>query len=140
MPDDISKEVEDKLDDYGYGYSYFSLKELKEYDWNQTVVHVGVIPESSYVEMKNGKAPTCYSSSVWGRDIVTVSPDTMDKILNKNIERNTNLSYYVKTDFEPVTYKECCEYFIEDTIPSLEKLVPKDGSEEDVRIIFAFDC
>lgn len=141
LPNDITEEVKDKLDNYGHSYSYFTLKELKEYDWEQTVVHVGVITEEQYVKMKETKEnPTCWSGMVSGKDIVVVSADTMDKILSKSIDRNINVKYYVQTDFEPVTYKDCCMGFYEDTMSDLEKLIPENGTDEDVRIIFAFDC
>lgn len=141
LPEDVTDEVRNELEDYGYGYSYFTLKELKDYDWNQTVTHVGVITEEQYVEMKEtGQNPTSRSGGVWGKDIVTVSADTMDKILAKTIDRNDNLRYYVQTDFEPITYKDCCLEFHESTIPKLEALIPEGGTDEDVRIIFAFDC
>lgn len=141
FPDDITEEVKNELDGYGHSYSYFTLKELKEYDWNQTVNHVGVITEKQYVKMKETKAnPTCWSGMVSGKDIVVVSSDTMDKILSKTIDRNINIKYYVQTEFEPVAYKDCCLGFYEDTMSELENLIPENGTDEDVRIIFAFDC
>lgn len=141
FPDDITEEVENELDGYGHSYSYFTLKELKEYDWNQVVVHVGVITEEQYVKMKETKEnPTCWSGMVSGKDIVVISSDTMDKILSKKIDRNINVKYYVQIEFEPVTYKDCCLGFYEDTMSELEKLIPENGTDEDVRIIFAFDC
>lgn len=139
IPEDVSDEVKELLD-WGYGHSYFNLKELKEYDWDQEVVHVGVISEEAYVKMKNGELPTSRCGGISGKDIVTVDATTMDKILNGTTDRNNSINYYVQTDFPPVTYRECCKYFLEDTIPALEKLIPKNGTEEDVRIIFCFDC
>ena len=89
---------------------------------------------------ETGENPDCWSGGVSSRDIVTVSADTMDKILEKTIDRNLYLKYYVQTDFEPVTYKDCCLGFYEDTMSDLETLIPEGGTDEDVRIIFAFDC
>lgn len=141
FPDDITEEVKNELDGYGHSYSYFTLKELKEYDWNQTVIHVGVITEEQYVKMKETKEnPTCWGGMVSGKDIVVVSSDTMDKILSKTIDRNINIKYYVQTEFEPVAYKDCCLGFYEDTMSELENLIPENGTDKDVRIIFAFDC
>lgn len=140
IPEDVSEAVGGLLRDWYYGYSYLSLKELKEYDWNQTVTHVGVITEEQYIEMKeSGEHPSHWCGSTSGKDIVTVGTDTMDKILNKTLDRNTDLKYYVQTEFPPVAYKECCPYFYEDTLTELEKLVPSGGTNEDVRIVFAFD-
>lgn len=141
LPDDITKEVKKLLEDWGYGYSWFTLKELKEYDWNQTVNHFGVLSEEEYKKMREtGEHPECWSGGVWGQGIVTVDPNTMDKILDGATERNSDVRYYVQTEFPASTYRDCCENFIENTIPSLESLVPEDGTDEDVRIIFCFDC
>ena len=141
LPEDITDEVREELEDYGYGYSYFTLKELKDYDWNQIVMHFGVISEEQYIKMKEtGKNPDCWSLDIILRDIAIVSADTMDKILAKTIDRNHNIRYYVQTYFKPVTYKDCCLKFYEDTMSDLELLIPKGGTDEDVRIIFAFDC
>ena len=141
LPEDVTDEVRELLWDDGYANSYDTLKELKDYDWNQIVTHVGVISEVQYVEMKRtGENPESWSGDVSGWEIVVVSADTMDKILNKTISRNDRIKYYVQVDFNPITYRECCDNFLEDTIPALEELIPADGTEEDVRIIFNFDC
>lgn len=83
--------------------------------------------------------PDSWCGGVFGQDIVVVSADTMDKILNNTINRNNRVRYYVQVDFFASTYRECCNDFLESTIPALEELVPVDGTEEDVRIIFQFD-
>lgn len=141
LPDDITPEVAEMLDDWGYGYSWFTLKELKDYDWNQTAIHVGVLTEEQYKEMKEtGEHPKSWCGGCSGRDIVTVDSSTMDKILNKTMDRNLNIRYYVQTEFPAQTYKDCCWTFVEKTIPALEALVPEDGTDEDVRILFCFDC
>lgn len=141
LPNDVTSKVAELLEDYGYGYSYLTLKELKDYDWNQSITHVGVLSEKQYIEMKEaGEHPNSWSGGISGRDIVTVDANTMDKILDKTMDRNSNLKYYVQTEFPSQTYKECCLGFVEDTIPELEKLIPEGGTDEDVRILFAFDC
>ncbi len=82
FPNDISEDVKEHFyDNDWFGCSYLSLKELKEYNWEQ--------------------------------DVRTVSV--------------------------PTTYKECCEDFYKETIPALEQQIPDGGSDEDVRILFAFD-
>lgn len=143
IPNDVTQEVKTIFEDYGgYGYSWFTLKELKDYDWNQTVTHVGVLSESEYKTMKEtGKHPKCWRSGcISGGNIVVVDANTMDKIFNGTIERNRRLEYYVQGEFPAMTYRDCCETFVEDTIPALEALVPDGGTDEDVRILFCFDC
>ena len=141
FPDDITPEVKELLDDWGYGYSWFTLKELKDYDWDQKVTHVGILSEEAYKEMREtGKHPDAWSGGVWGRDIAVVDPNTMNKILDKAIERNRDIKYYVQTEFPASTYRDCCGNFLENTIPALEALVPEGGTDEDVRILFCFDC
>ena len=85
FPDDMTPEVRERLEDWGYGNSWYTLKELKEYDWNQTVTHSGVISEEQYIHMKEtGEHPDCWSRACSGRDIVTVDSSTMDKILTQD--------------------------------------------------------
>ena len=142
LPNDVTPEVQDELRDWdGHSYSWFSLKELKEYDWEQMVTHVGVLSENQYKAMKEtGEHPNSWCGGVGGRDIMTVDSVTMDKILNKTMDRDNNIEYYVQTEFPAKTYKDCCYTFVEKTIPELEALVPEDGTDEDVRILFCFDC
>ena len=141
LPNDVTPEVQDELRDWdGHSYSWFSLKELKEYDWEQMVTHVGVLSEDQYKEMKEtGEHPSSWCGSCCGGDIVTVDSSTMDKILNKTMDRDSNVKYYVQTEFPAETYKDCCYNFVEKTIPELEALVPENGTDEDVRILFCFD-
>ena len=138
-PEDMSF-IED--DFYGgHSASWLTLKELRDYDWEQTVQHYGVVSEDVYKEYrKSGNVPNSWSGGVWGRNIVTVDESTMDKILAKTMDRNANLEYYVQCKFKPVTYRECCSCFLDETLPSLEELIPEGGTAEDVRIIFDFDC
>lgn len=141
LPEDISEEVKELLRNDGYADSYYTLKELKDYNWDQEVTRIGVISEAQYIEMKKTREnPKSWCGDTRGWDVVVVSADTMDKILNKTISRNSRIKYYVQVDFFPITYRERCADFLENTIPALEELVPAGGTEEDVRIIFNFDC
>lgn len=141
LPEDASDEVKELLDNYGYGYSYFTLKELKDYDWEQQIVRVGVITEEQYVKMKETRQnPDTWCGGAGGRNVITVTADDMDRILSGKRNRDDSLEYYVRTEFYPTTYKECCEGFWKETIPALEEQIPDGGSDGDVRILFSFDC
>lgn len=140
LPKDITDEVKELLKDWGYGYSYFTLKEIKEYDWEQQIVHIGIISEEQYVKMKTTRQnPDTWYDSVGGENIVTVTETEMDRILKGEQRRENSLEYYVQMDLYPATYKECCDNFWKETMPALEKLIPDGGTDEDVRILFAFD-
>lgn len=141
VPSDASstyqKEVEDWNGD-GHSHSYFTLKELKEYDWNQATVLYGVVPEDYYKELKeSGESPTSYAGGVSGKDIEVVSEEQMEIILSGLIERDESIKYYVRMQWG-VTYKDVAQGFYEDSIKALEEL-SESKNQDDVRIVFFFD-
>lgn len=140
LPDDISEDVKEELKtEDRYGYSYYTLKELRDYDWNQSLILFGIINEKQYVKLKeSGEYPKQWRARIHGEGIIVIDSETMDKILGGYISRTPGVSYYVKAEFPAKTCRACCLKFYEDMI-SLETLIPKGGTDEDIRIIFAFD-
>lgn len=144
FPEDASNEIKEVFwfgdEDGSHSASYLTVKEIEDFDWNQKIMHCGVISEAEYLSFKSIHVnPTSWAGGVGGQSIVTVDESTMDKILNKKIDRNLNVNYYVQCKFNPVTYRECCECFLNDTVLQLKQLIPKDGGTSDVRIVFCFD-
>ena len=37
-------------------------------------------------------------------------------------------------------YRECASWFYDKTMEGLRRLIPDGGTEDDVRIVFEFDC
>lgn len=113
LPLDVSLKVQKESDNWGDGghsHSWLTVKELLEYNWQQTTKKRGKVSQKAAAKMaKTGEAPGSYCGG------------TTDKS-------------YVCAEWE-VTYEEACQYFINKTIPALQKL----GAPEEVRIVFWFD-
>lgn len=147
VPKDASTIYQEQVESWdcdGHSHSYLTLKELKEYDWNQTTTLYGVVSEDYYKELKEtGEPPTSYSGGVSGRGIEVVSEDYMlnilisDELPYEGGLRGKNVEYYVRMKWN-VKYKDTAQGFYEDSIKALEEL---SGSkdQDDVRIVFFFD-
>lgn len=136
-PEDVSAGVKEDLVDYwdgdGHSASWFTLKELKEADWNQAFRHGGVVASDVYEYCKSiEEPPKSYSQGVGGGNIQTVSEEEWAKM--EWSQKMNGTRWYVHM-FWDTTVKDECKQFIEETIPALEKL----GDEEDVRVVFTFD-
>jgi hypothetical protein len=141
VPDDASDTYQNQVEDWngdGHSHSYFTLKELKVYDWDQTTVSYGVVSERYYKEIKEtGESPTSYSGGISGKNIEVVNEEVMDGILSGTIERFEGIEYYVRMRWG-VTYKEEAGLFYTDSIKALEELSESEN-QDDVRIVFFFD-
>lgn len=137
LPNDISNEVRGKYsvwEDDGHSASWLTTKELKEYDWkNKTANYSGWFSIKDYVKFKNGEDNFGYGKDVGGAMVVKISQEEADLMLYKN-NFDKNKSYYVYCEWIESCY-ESSRFFVDDTIPTLEKL----GNPEDVRIVFWFD-
>lgn len=142
-PEDMSDEL--KSDDtyllsYEHSASYFTLKELMDYDWEQTSRTFGVLSEEEYKNsIMKGKKPTTWCGDICGKNVIKVSETIMKAIINGDIPRDNELNYYVGVYFPAETYAEHASWFYNNTIPALRALIPEGGTEEDVRIVFDFD-
>lgn len=138
LPDDISKTVKEsaeRWDEDGHSHSWFTVKELKEYDWHQLTMKRGVISLDQYKIFKDtGGYPEMWSGGISGQEIITISEEDADKILDESVQKDPDLIYYVSYRWG-IRYIESCKHFVEIVIPELEAL----GNQEDVRIVFWFD-
>lgn len=141
LPVDADPKTLERLFPEGYAHSYLSLKELKEYDWNQRHKTHGCVSEEEYADtIAKGLHPTQWCSSVIGGDTEVISERDMKKLIKGKLERKEGVKYYCECWFPAMTYADASGSFYYRTIPALEELIPEGGSEEDVRIIFNFDC
>lgn len=127
IPEDASKEGIEFMNSYqsdGHSHSYFTVKELQDYDWDQKTTIQGVITTEEYDLIKGtDKGPESWCGMVSGPQIVVSQiPDITEK--------TTHVIYRWG-----IAYKEHCQHFLNETIPNLLKL----GSPENVRILFFFD-
>lgn len=64
----------------------------------------------------------------------------MVDLINGLYTRDESKEYYTACYFAPMTYRECASWFYDETMKGLRQLIPDDGAEDDVRIVFEFDC
>lgn len=152
-PKDMCDELKSDLDEYSdaayysratlsneHSASWLTLKELLDYDWNQTHRAYGCVSENTYRDfIMKGLHPECWSGDTSGRDIIHLSEETMVDLIQGIYPREEGKQYYTKCYFIAKTYKEASGGFYDDVIPVLQSLIPEDGTDEDVRLIFDFD-
>jgi len=133
LPADVSAPVKKESDDWlsiCHSHSYFTLAELKAYDWQQTVeLHVGLTAEEYGVFKKEGK-PSSWGGGAYGELARVLSNEEMGRA----IESGTTEHAYTLVKWRE-TYADLCKRFVNETIPALEKL----GEPDDVRIVFWFN-
>lgn len=138
LPNDTTLEVKQESEDWGidgHSHSWLSLKELTDYDYEQTTIHFGVVHENTYRQFKEtGKPPESYSGDVWGSAIVKLSPAEMDLIISGKMQREDGKEYYTTIQW-PETYRQSVGEAWFNTLAELAKL----GKPEDVRLVFWFD-
>lgn len=156
MPEDVSPRVAVAREGWGvdgHSASWFTVAELDAYDWtSQVTVHRYWMDSTAYYQWyltgyKGG--PQSYCGGVSGPNIEHISEAEMKNRINQVLEGfsedtpqdeltaavNEKLgSVYCQAEWKE-TYADCCQYFIETTLPRLREL----GNPEDVRVVFWFD-
>ncbi len=140
LPEDVSLEVKRQFDHYGvdgHSHSYFTLKELLEYDWEQETVHRGLINEKEYSRMLStgSSSPSYWAGAMYGADNTQISLADMLDLINGKFPREPGKDYV--TEFEwGETYREAVGA---DYLEELCTELAQYGKPEDVRIVFFFD-
>lgn len=117
--------------------SWLTLRELEEYDWDQTTKHRGyVYPDEFTLFLKNGK-PDSWCGDSFGPK--KVSNSEMKQLIkdgkaNGGWMSKTPNKYITQVEWEE-PYRESAKDFLETVLPELRKL----GGPDDVRIVFFFD-
>lgn len=158
LPDDISKETKRQSDSMGcdgHSHSWFTLRELLDYDWTQVTKLQGYIGLEEWTnwsrwDREHGKGPGSYSTGVWGRDIKHISAKEMDALaeqcnqLLRDGDREKHDAFllanpvYALAKWEAPYYREAGD-FLSETIPRLLKLAGGVKGVDDVRVVFFFD-
>lgn len=139
VPDDASdfylKQVKDWEAD-GHSHSFFTLAELKAYDWDQTTKHRGWVDVEQFKVFQSKGKPGNWSGGVSGSLVEHISNAEMKRRIKEKNLISVN-HYYTLVEWEE-TYAESVGDFLTKTIPELEKLL-KLKMVHDVRIVFFFD-
>ncbi len=139
LPENVSMRIKQKSDHWGidgHSHSYFTLKELLEYDWEQETIHRGMIDEREYSRMlsTNSNSPM-YWAGMYRDDTKTISNSEMIDLINGKFPRESGKDYV--TEFEwGETYREAVGA---DYLEELCTELAQYGKPEDIRIVFWFD-
>jgi hypothetical protein len=139
LPDDVTPEVREESDEWdsdGHSHSWFTLKELQDYNWMQTTKSYGVVDVVTYKKWKEtGEPPNNYCGDISGSNVVTVSNEELDMRIKSKL-LNNGVDYYTRIEWG-TTYKDAVDpYFFDTTMKVLAELSP---NPEDIRIVFWFD-
>ena len=134
LPEDVSDEVMKESEHWGldgHSHSWFTLRELLEYDWDQKTTHRGVVDSKEYTECKERGKPSSWCGGTWGNNVKYVTPDEMDDLLKNSADLN---NVYTLVSWSE-TYEESATDLLEVVRNDLSSL----GKPDDVRIVFWFD-
>jgi hypothetical protein len=139
VPDDVSEDVEEKLgyDSHYHSVTYVTLRELVDYDWNQTTTHYGVVSESEFRVWQEKGKPSSWSGGVSGGMVVHLTNEEMDALINGEYTREEGKTYYTRVSWEE-TYAESASDFYPRCVEELKKLSDRTDLS-DVRIVMGFD-
>lgn len=148
-PEGMAHETRAKMSNE-HSETWVSLAELQAYDYNQMIQEGGVLDEQEYQRCAlEGDDPKNWSGGISGQNIVIVTPGEYALMFDSPIE-------LLQSDWRKnASYDKTKRYFIshrwqrklrdevkaipDEMIPYLERLVPKGGTPEDVRLVFDFD-
>jgi hypothetical protein len=154
LPSDLSYELrqdDDMCDEegemkpgrYSFGYhdfSWLTVKELIDYNWNQEVKNCGIIGWDAYKErIANGEtgSPESYCGGISGPDIVVIDEEeAVECHLRENISKKYKDKKVNVKIWWTEKYHESASIFYTKVLPALQKI---DPNPENVRIVFGFD-
>lgn len=136
LPKNVSKEVKELADEYGgdgHTHSYLTLKEILDYDYDQTIPLHGVLSAKKYDQWDKKSTPYLdYANSEY-----VLMPEAY-KLLKQNNALDKNVDYYIKT-----TWNSPYRSFVNGDwwafVERLKGYAEEFGGNENVRYIFWFD-
>jgi len=140
LPEDVSMRIKQRSDHWdidGHSHSYLTLKELLEYDWEQVVVHRGIIDEREYTRMlaSNSVSPMYWSGMTYGPDVEQISLASMYDLIKGKFQRDPNKDYVTEFEWSETYRVAVGADYLEELCTELAQY----GKPEDVRIVFWFD-
>lgn len=158
LPHDVSKEMKRQADSMrgdGHSHSWFTLRELLNYDWTQTSKLKGWVDLPTWADWsrwdrQHGRGPASYSGAVYGKTVMKLPTKEMDELAERynQLWRDGNKeaadafarsnNAYGFAEWEQPYYR-CAGTFLDETIPRLLKLAGGVSGVDDVRIVFFFD-
>lgn len=143
LPDDISSEALGKMSDE-HSAGWVSLADLKDYDYRQGQTVKGYLADAEFHKLCRGETPEQWVTQLWGgRTNMVMTPEQYARKFPSPIDLiGTVLSSATGLLVEATWQQDFYDWFKslpEKWVPYLEKLVPKGGTDEDVRVVMDFD-
>lgn len=138
LPYDCSDEVADFFnDDWLHSISYVTLKELIEFDWNQTTNLSGIVNIEQFKEWKEHGEPLSYCGGISGPRVEHLTNEQMQDMIDGHILPIEGKEYYTSVEWGTF-YHEAVGDFYTQSIPALRALT-NSAESDDIRIVFGFD-
>ena len=150
VPYDASKEyisIVEQWDVDGHSRSYFTLRELLDYDWTQTTQLQGWVNMIDWEKFNlYGKqySPKNYCGMIYGKSVELISEEEADKLFEglsrkERIEvAKLHTNKYALAKWT-IKYSQCVDSFLSETITKLLKLAGGTKGIDNIRIVFFFD-
>lgn len=137
VPTDATDAYKEEVEHWGidgHSHSWFTLAELKAYDWDQTTNHRGTVDAKEFVQWRHNGKPESWCGDVTGYNVRNVSNEDMEAVIRAGVPTE---HVYTRVSWEE-PYRNSVGTFLTDTIPALERIAAMDRVE-DLRIVFFFD-
>lgn len=148
VPNDASPEFKELVEEWkedGHSHSYVTLQEILDFDFDQVATLEGIVDEENYKKYVENFKPDTWYGYVAGPNIEIVSNKRMHNIAFKNYPLfdeppTPNVQYYTKIQWK-VTYRECCQFFLDYVVPEVMEVTRDmvNGDWNRVRFVFFFD-
>lgn len=137
LPSDVSVEIGSQYsEDWAHDATWLMLREVVEYDYDQTVTLVGVVDEKTYSQFKEaGEPPISWSGGVWGSTIRNVENKELDDIMSGKLDREEGAEYYTSISWQR-TYREAIGKWWFETMEYIQENI---GGLDNVRLVMWFD-
>lgn len=142
LPDDVSEEVESKSEEWGvdgHSHSYLTVKEILDYDWNQTYETTARMGLDEYTKYFNAgkKDPAKYTTYKLRPNEFLISESEMEKVMNSK-EEMLKAALDNKDPHCVIQYDEKYSVACKKLLIILDEIVEM-GNPEDMRFVFWFD-
>jgi hypothetical protein len=152
IPEDASeqyKEIAQRWDCDGHSHSYFTVRELLDYDWTQETGKQGWLSIAEWEkwsrwDRERGLGPDSWYGFIDGGGVKHISTEDADALF-KGVgwsDRDTVVAKHPQTYVQAswgTPYYRAAGNFIEETLSKLLKLAGGTKGIDDVRIVFFFD-
>jgi hypothetical protein len=137
FPTNMSPEVTEWAESLEHTPSWLTLKEILDFNWNQTTRHEGWMNLEIYKLWDKTKSPDDYCGGVAGRNIEHILMNEADRLLKDPSKIDPKKEYYVNISFNESYIESFGSYYTE-LIPKMKEVAPNNDPSK-IRMIFYFD-